>query len=83
MQQDSRIKIALVVGGAHDGESHFAQQLADVVSRFVPDYEPGRQFRDLASEANQLISTIADLVLLVFAGLPFLLKEPEMAEFLQ
>lgn len=83
MQQDSRIKTALVVGGAHNGESHFAQQLADVVSRFVTDYEPGRQFRDLASEANQPISTIAYLVLLVIGELPFLLKASKMAEFLQ
>ncbi len=40
----------------------------------VPAYAAGRQFRDLLGEMNQRVAALADIVLLMVAGLPLVLK---------
>ena len=44
-------------------------------SGVVPEYASGRRFRDLLGELNQRIAAIADVVVLMVAGLPLTLKE--------
>jgi len=46
----------------------------EVGSGVVPAYELGRRFRDLVGEINQRVASVADMVLLMVAGLPLPLK---------
>lgn len=46
----------------------------EVGSGIVPEYSSGRAFRDLLGEINQQVAAIADNVVLMVAGLPFVLK---------
>jgi adenosylcobinamide kinase/adenosylcobinamide-phosphate guanylyltransferase len=46
----------------------------EVGSGVVPAYAFGRRFRDVVDEINQRVATVADTVLLMVAGLPFILK---------
>lgn len=46
----------------------------EVGSGVVPAYALGRRFRDLVGEINQRIAAAADIVVLMVAGLPLLLK---------
>jgi len=46
----------------------------EVGSGVVPEYESGRQFRDLLGELNQRVAAVADNVVLMVAGLPLVLK---------
>lgn len=46
----------------------------EVGSGVVPAYLSGRQFRDLLGEMNQRVAAVADVVLLMVAGLPLSLK---------
>jgi adenosylcobinamide kinase / adenosylcobinamide-phosphate guanylyltransferase len=46
----------------------------EVGSGVVPAYESGRRFRDLLGEINQKVAGIADVVVLMVAGLPLVLK---------
>ena len=46
----------------------------EVGSGVVPAYALGRQFRDLVGEINQRVAALADVVVLMVAGLPLALK---------
>ena len=46
----------------------------EVGSGVVPAYASGRQFRDHVGEINQQVAAIADVVVLMVAGLPLALK---------
>ena len=46
----------------------------EVGSGVVPAYELGRRFRDLAGEINQRVAAVADVAVLMIAGLPLALK---------
>lgn len=46
----------------------------EVGSGVVPAYALGRQFRDLVGEINQRVAAVADVVVLMVAGLPLALK---------
>jgi adenosylcobinamide kinase / adenosylcobinamide-phosphate guanylyltransferase len=46
----------------------------EVGSGVVPEFELGRQYRDLLGEINQRVASIADHVVLMVAGLPLALK---------
>ncbi len=46
----------------------------EVGSGVVPAYALGRRFRDLVGEINQRVAAIADVVVLMVAGLPLALK---------
>ena len=46
----------------------------EVGSGIVPAFPEGRTYRDLLGEINQRVATIADIVLLMVAGLPLALK---------
>jgi adenosylcobinamide kinase/adenosylcobinamide-phosphate guanylyltransferase len=46
----------------------------EVGSGVVPPYRIGREYRDLLGELNQKIATLADRVIFMVAGLPFVVK---------
>jgi len=46
----------------------------EVGSGVVPEYPSGRRFRDLLGELNQRVAALADTVVLMIAGLPWVLK---------
>lgn len=46
----------------------------EVGSSVVPDHELGRRFRDVAGLANQIAADLADLVVLLVAGIPVYVK---------
>ncbi len=46
----------------------------EVGSGVVPAYALGRQFRDLVGEINQQVAAVADVVVMLVAGLPVFLK---------
>lgn len=46
----------------------------EVGSGVVPAYVLGRRFRDLVGEINQRVAAMADVVVLMVAGLPLMLK---------
>ncbi len=46
----------------------------EVGSGVVPEYLSGRKFRDLVGEINQRVAALADVVILMVAGLPMFLK---------
>ncbi len=48
----------------------------EVGQGLVPVYELGRNYRDIAGRANQLLAGAADEVYLVYAGLPVEIKQP-------
>ncbi len=47
----------------------------EIGSGIVPAYLSGRRFRDFLGELNQKVAAIADTVVLMIAGLPFVLKD--------
>ncbi len=49
----------------------------EVGSGVVPAFELGRRYRDLLGEINQRVAEIANHVVLMVAGLPLTLKEPD------
>jgi adenosylcobinamide kinase/adenosylcobinamide-phosphate guanylyltransferase len=46
----------------------------EVGSGIVPEYPSGRQFRDLLGDLNQRVAAVSDNVVLMIAGLPWVLK---------
>jgi adenosylcobinamide kinase/adenosylcobinamide-phosphate guanylyltransferase len=61
-----------------------ASRLRDVIvvsnevgAGIVPTTRVGRRFRDLQGWANQILAAEAQLVVLVVAGLPLVLKTPD------
>ena len=52
----------------------------EVGSGLVPEYPLGRTFRDLAGRMNQLTAQQADVVYLMVAGLPLLVKGAQYAD---
>jgi adenosylcobinamide kinase/adenosylcobinamide-phosphate guanylyltransferase len=46
----------------------------EVGSGIVPEYESGREFRELLGKINQRVAAIADNVVLMVAGLPLAIK---------
>lgn len=71
---DSPARIAALCQSLCDTKCDVILVSNEVGSGVVPAYALGRQFRDLVGEINQRVAAIADVVVLMVAGLPMMLK---------
>jgi adenosylcobinamide kinase/adenosylcobinamide-phosphate guanylyltransferase len=71
---ESQMRVARFLDALRGAKTSVVLVSNEVGSGVVPAYPSGRQFRDLLGELNQKVAAIADNVVILFAGLPLVLK---------